>query len=217
MTQVLRVCVCAVGLLLFTAASFAQGTNSQNPISQGESAAHAAAEHDLAAIVPLRIQVVLSKYQGDKKISSLPYELTVRTDGRAATLRMGAQVPVPNVAFGATANATPTTSDPDAARREANRMMPFNYHDAGTNIDCTATRLDGARFAITITIEDSSVYANNQTVDIAPRLGGIPVFRTFRATNALVLIDNQSAQFTMATDKVSGEVLRAEVTATVIK
>jgi hypothetical protein len=41
--------------------------------------------------------------------------------------------------------------------------------------------------------------------------------RTFRTTNQLVLRDGQSSEFTAATDKVTGEVIKATVTLTVIK
>ena len=46
---------------------------------------------------PLRIQIVISRYQGEKKISSLPYTLSVNAPNHGtnrASLRMGAQVPV---------------------------------------------------------------------------------------------------------------------------
>ena len=35
--------------------------------------------------VPLRLQVVISKYQGDKKISSLPYTLSLNSDRMRAS------------------------------------------------------------------------------------------------------------------------------------
>jgi len=61
-----------------------------------------------AAQVPLKIQVVISRYQGEKKISSLPYSLSITGGGGSvaeniaagpsfigrANLRMGAKVPV---------------------------------------------------------------------------------------------------------------------------
>ena len=42
---------------------------------------------------PLKVQVLISRYQGEKKLSGLPYTLSVNADSRA-TLRMGAKVPV---------------------------------------------------------------------------------------------------------------------------
>ena len=47
----------------------------------------------LAAVTPLKVSVVVSRFQGEKKLSSLPYTLSVNAGSRG-TLRMGAKVPV---------------------------------------------------------------------------------------------------------------------------
>jgi type II secretory pathway component GspD/PulD (secretin) len=151
---------------------------------------------------PLRVQIVLSRYQGDKKISSLPYTLSVNT-GAKTSLRMGAQVPVAMV------------SGKDAM----NPMKTYSYRDVGTNIDCSAAPVaDEGRFRIELTIDDSSVYGDDQSAGGIPKAtSDAPVFRSFRITNTLLLRDGQSLQFTTATDKVSGEVVKTDVTLNVIK
>ena len=68
------------------------------PVAQASAAAQARA-NVLASIVPLKVTIMLSKYQGDKKVTSMPYELTVRTDSNNASIRMKTQVPTPG--FGA--------------------------------------------------------------------------------------------------------------------
>jgi hypothetical protein len=40
--------------------------------------------------VPLRVQLVLARYQGDKKVSSLPYTLIVNANLGKTSLRIGA-------------------------------------------------------------------------------------------------------------------------------
>jgi len=65
-----------------------------------------------------------------------------------------------------------------------------------------------------LTIEDSSVYSDLPAGSKSP---DHPSFRTFKATNSLVLRDGQTAQFTMATDKLTGEVTKVDVTLTVSK
>src|ERR1043166_4554917 len=60
----------------------------QPPASQQRTA-------NLAAIVPLKVTITLSKYHGDKKVSSMPYELTVRTDNNKASIRMSTEGPTP--------------------------------------------------------------------------------------------------------------------------
>jgi hypothetical protein len=42
-------------------------------------------------------------------------------------------------------------------------------------------------------------------------------FRTFSFSNTLALRDGQTVQFATATDKITGEVLKVEVTITVMK
>ncbi len=66
-----------------------------------------------------------------------------------------------------------------------------------------------------MTIEDTSVYPS--TADMPGTVGGAPTLRTFRASNELLLRDGQTMEFMAATDKVSGEVIKAEVTLTVLK
>jgi hypothetical protein len=44
-----------------------------------------------------------------------------------------------------------------------------------------------------------------------------PTLRTFSATNTLILKDGQTAQFTAAADKTTGEVVRVDITMKVEK
>ena len=45
----------------------------------------------------------------------------------------------------------------------------------------------------------------------------MPVFKSFKTRNRLLLRNGQTRQFTAATDRVSGETVRIEVTLTVVK
>src|SRR5271168_2552970 len=49
---------------------------------------------DRKANEELRMQVVFTESDGDKKISSLPYTLVLHTNGNEASLRVGLRVPV---------------------------------------------------------------------------------------------------------------------------
>lgn len=151
----------------------------------------------------LKVQVVIAKYQGDKKISSMPYMLSVRADGSRASLRMGSQVPIVTTTYVQVAD-------------KANQPLPsYTYKDVGTSIDCQASRIDDTQFKLDITIDDSAI-ATEQAGAGASRPEH-PSFRSFRSSNTLVLRDGQTAQYTTATDKVSGEVMKADVTLTVVK
>ncbi len=159
----------------------------------------AGAQPTRATLTPLTVQVVISRFQGDKKVSSLPYAMAVNANGSNASLRMGANVPIETATFGA--ENKPVVSS-------------FTYRDVGTAIDCAASSLDDGRYRIGLTVEDSSVYSEPPTGSKSP---DHPTFRTFKATNSLVLRDGQTAQFTMATDKLTGEVIKVEVSLTVAK
>jgi type II secretory pathway component GspD/PulD (secretin) len=153
--------------------------------------------------VPLRLQVVISKYQGDKKISSLPYTVSVNSDRARASLRMGGQVPI----------VTTVTVGQGA---EAKQQPSVQYKDVGTSIDVFASVVDETRYRLDLTIEDSSVYTESTQANTL-RAGDHPAFRSFRSSDTLILKDGQSAQYTTATDKISGEVVKVDVTLTVVK
>jgi len=155
------------------------------------------------AVTPLKVQVVITRYQGEKKISSMPYLLTMNV-GQRSNLRMGTQVPVSVTSIDSrTADGKPSPQPPGA----------IQYRDVGTNIDCSAQALDDGRFQMGISVDDSSVYGEEQAG--TPR--GNPSFRSFRTVNSMVLRNGETFQFTAATDKVTGETVRVDVTLTVLK
>jgi len=164
-------------------------------------------------ITPLKVQVVLSKYQGDQKIASLPYTLTCSANDRnSAKLRMGVELPV-------------------SVFQPKEGGTSFQYKNVGTAIDCRATTVEGGRFRLELDVEHSSIYS---TVDEKARrsaspegppalgvtdtsLANIPMFRSFKSTFVPIVRDGQTAQYTVATDPVIGEVVKIDVTVTVLK
>lgn len=159
------------------------------------------------SVLPLKVQVVVSRYQGEKRISSMPYTLSMNGAGttpqRHANLRMGAKIPVMMVAAAVVGGEKMPTAG------------PIQYQEVGTNIDCDVNPIDDGRFVLTITVDDSSVYPEEKTAN-SPTSGS-PTFRSFRAMDSLVLKDGGTAQFTTATDKVNGEIVKVDVTLTVVK
>jgi len=171
--------------------------------TQEKPAAPAAAK-PAPTVTPLKVQVLVSRFQGEKKLSSLPYTLSVNAGSRA-TLRMGAKVPVMMMM---TANMP----------KDVPQGGPINYQDVGTSIDCmVSTVQDDGRYRIEITIDDSSVYGDGPNPADNKPAPGNPSFRSFRASDSMVLKDGQTSQFTTATDKVSGEIVKVDVTLTVVK
>jgi hypothetical protein len=162
-------------------------------------------------LTPLSVDIVVARYQGEKRVSRLPYTLAVNANemargGGVAQLRMGANVPVPSIAAPKDNPAGPAGPMPG----------PVNYQEIGTNIDCSAQRMKDGGFQLSITVSDTSVY-NNVDDQTTPTVGGMPVFRKFSSTNMLVMKDGQTREFTAATDRVSGEVVRVAVTLRVVK
>jgi hypothetical protein len=153
-------------------------------------------------LVPLELEVVISRYDGPKRLSNLPYTLAVNTNNVPVQLNMGTQVPVPTNTF-------PVSGDSKPAP-----IIAYNYRDVGTKIQALAYRLDDARFGVELSIDDGAVYTNPQTM---PGLGQMPVFRTFNSRNTLLLRDGQTREYTAATDRVSGEVVKVSVTLRVVK
>jgi hypothetical protein len=165
------------------------------------------------AITPLKVQVVFSKYQGDKKVASLPYTLTCNADDRnPAMLRMGIEVPV-------------------SVFQPKEGGTSFNYKNVGTAIDCRATTVDGGRFRLEVNVEQTSIYSTGDEkarrtatpeglvawgVTDTPT-ANVPMFRSFKSTFVPILRDGQTAQYTAATDPVIGEVVKIDVTVTVLK
>jgi hypothetical protein len=148
-------------------------------------------------VMPAKVDVVISRFQADKKISSLPYSLMVNVNGRPTNVRMGVDVPI----------GTSTTSR-DGVTTTENR-----YRNIGTNIDCSATSRPDGRFEVSINVNDSSVAGG----DFKARPQDPMAFLTLTTSNYLTLRDGQTVQFTMATDKVTGEVVKVDVTLTLVK
>lgn len=123
-----------------------------------------------------------------------------------ANLRMGAKVPIAMMAP-PSVDGKPVTGLPAGG--------PIQYQDVGTNIDCMVWVMEDGRFRVEITIDDSSIYPDEK--DTPGVVRGSPSFRSFRASDAMLLRDGSTAQFTTATDKVSGETVRVDVTLTVVK
>lgn len=167
----------------------------------------ALAQEKTSPLVPLKVQLVISRSSGEKKISSMPYTLWVTANdsrNRTTSLRMGVEVPVPAMLF--PKDGAPTTS--------------YNYRPVGTNIDCSATA-EGNLFKLTITLNDSSVQFDARdsaaSRPTSAAVAGAPSFRSFSSNFSILLKDGQTATYTSATDPVSGETLKVDVTLNVLK
>ena len=154
--------------------------------------------------VQLKLTLVFSRYQGEKKLSSVPYMVPVAANDIPTSIRMGTRIPVVSTIFtapGAGAAAIPQSS--------------YNYQNVGTDIDCNATTMEDGAFLVSFTITDSSVYypdKNESAAAAASASTGAPAFRNFSAKFAAVLRDGQTTQYVAATDPVTGQVVKIDAT-----
>jgi hypothetical protein len=155
-------------------------------------------------LVPLKVEFVVSEFDGTKKISSLPYTMEVSAVGERAgklnysRLRMGVQVPV-LVGGGSKGN-------------------EWQYTNVGTNIDCSAKAMGDGTYQINFNVERSSTYtpgaeptASETSVGIKAA-GARPILRRFSASTTLLLRDGQTNDSTLASDPFNGHVMRITVT-----
>ncbi len=149
----------------------------------------------------LRVQVVIARFQGEKKVASLPYTLSVTVEGRPVRMRMGVDTPVA-VATAASEGGKPMTTS-------------FQYRNVGTNIDCSARDAGDGRYQLMLSLDNSSAYLGGPLSDA--NATGSPLFRRFDTNIDPVMRDGQTIQAIASTDPVTGEVVKVDVTLNVVK
>jgi len=148
----------------------------------------------------VNVQIVLSRYEGDKRTSSLPYTMLATADRSRVSLRTGAQVPI-------------LTAPASTGDGKQNPVPSFQYLDIGTNVDCTVAPADNGRFKVEINVQDRSVLERSpSTLRGAPQLPNAATMRNFTYSNSVILRDGETRQFVAASDKVSGDTIRMDVT-----
>ena len=164
-------------------------------------------------LVPIEVQVVIAKFQGEKRVSSVPYMLALNAvagglignNTERTQLTIGSEVPVPTSTF-----------TPVGDGKTAQPLRSFNYRNVGTVMSAAAVTAEGGQFEVELQIDESSLGTS------APDGRGnsaaeMPVFKSFKARNRILLRPGVMRQFTAATDRISGETVRIEVTLTTVK
>ncbi len=153
--------------------------------------------------VPVKVQVTFSEFDGEKKVSSMPYTISALASlDRSRTfsiLRMGLKVPI--------------MSGP----KDSSGQVQFQYMDVGTNIDARVEPQADGRFGVNIQVRRSSVHTLEGSTVTTGEFSGRPVLREFSSGFEFFLRDGQTLQTTVATDPVSGHVLKVDVTLNVVK
>jgi len=150
-------------------------------------------------ITPLRIQVIFSEFDGEKKTGSLPYTFLVNADdpGSHSAVRMGLRVPI---------EISSNTG-----------VKQVQYQDIGTNLDGRAERTEDGRFVLRLGVERSSVYSRATSIGGNEVSTAEPTIQQFRTQMDLLIRDGQTIESTVATDPLTGHVLKVDVTLSVLK
>jgi len=152
-------------------------------------------------IVPLKVTVVFTEYDGEKKLSSLPYTLFLKADENShfvGRVRMGVRVPI----------------------WIGGKESAIQHQDVGSNLDCFAQTAEDGKYLLDLSLERSSIYPNSSEYPAASKSDEQPrqpLLRQFRANLALMLRDGQTTQNTIATDPLNGHIVKVEVTLNVVK
>lgn len=176
----------------------------------------ASEERSVERVMPgstVRVGLVIARYQGDKKIASLPYTLVVGTGGARTRMRMGVDTPIPVTSFAVSeqGGSKPSTS--------------FQYRNVGTNIDCAVwerARMSEAGqretiYRVSLSVENSSAFSGPDARVAGGAAEGAPLFRRFDTTIDVGMRDGQTVQTIASTDPVTGEVVKIDVTLNVVK
>jgi Bacterial type II and III secretion system protein len=153
--------------------------------------------------LPLQVQIVIARYLNDKRVSSLPFSLSMSSaPGNKANVRMGGNVPVPSTVF---------TPQPAGDAKTA-PLTSYTFQNVGTNIDVSAVPSVDARIGLNVTISETTLKPADPGSQV-----NVPSTNNYQSSNTVFVKDGETAQFTAATDRISGEVVRIEVTAKVVK
>jgi archaellin len=172
--------------------------------AQTPAAAPAAQQKPEPVIVPLKVTVVITRQKSDKAqtvVSRLPFELWVNTGRDGASLRFHSEVAVPTSSF--------STEKNQVVQSYSNKTLQ-------TSVTCNASDLGNGRFRLDIGIDDAQLLPMSRP---AEGTTDFPQTATqyFRATTQPVLRDGQTIQHSLATDKISGDVVKVEITLNVVK
>lgn len=159
----------------------------------------------------LKVQVTFTEYEGEKKLTNLPYIFFVQAgDGGPHSpwtkVRMGNRVPL-------------------ATGLEGGKIS-YQYYDVGTNIDARGILDDDDRLDLSLNLERSWVegevqFSGEKTLTNSsgtnPEQVREPVIRQFKTELTMPMKDGQTIQTTQAADPVSGRILTITVTMNVVK
>lgn len=154
-------------------------------------------------LIPIKLQIVFAEFDGDKKVSSMPYTFMLLTDeksgGHGANLRTGIRIPI----------------------EIDGKDQKTTYMDVGSSIDCNVIGQDDGRFLLRLIFDRSALYPNKSSEGVAllnvTQPNGQPIVHAFRTNESLLLKDGQTLENTVSTDPLNGHTMRVTVTLNVLR
>jgi hypothetical protein len=157
---------------------------------------------------PIKVQIVFTEFEGDKKIKSLPYVMYMNAPDSSelragwVKFRIGSRLPI------------------YVGKNE------MQYMDVGTNVDARSAYTGDGHVLLQMTLERSwvegevSVPMTKSDSSPSDPSGGHfqePIVRGFKSELDLKLREGQPVESNMATDPISGRVLKVEISFAVVK
>jgi hypothetical protein len=151
---------------------------------------------------PIKVQIVFTEFEGDKKTKSLPYVMYMNSPDSNelktgwVRFRIGNRIPV------------------------YVGKDQMQYMDIGTNVDARSAYMADGHVLLQLTLERSwvegevSVPVTKSEPSSADTAGGHfqePIIRGFKSELDMKLREGQPVESAMATDPISGKVIKVEV------
>lgn len=158
-------------------------------------------------IIPVKLTLVLTEFDGEKKVASLPYVILLNSDptdrsghvSYSSFMRVGVRVPVAGTG----------------------KEGQSTFVDVGSNIDSGVQVEEDGRFTVRLNFERSSLYFQGRGDEkgaLKTAETGQPYIPSIRAQSLLVTVkDGQSLEVLTATDPMNGHVFRLSLTLNVQK
>jgi hypothetical protein len=161
-----------------------------------------------APSTPIKVQIVFTEFEGDKKTKSLPYVMYVNapdsTELRAGwtKFRIGSRLPI------------------YAGKNE------MQYLDVGTNVDARAAYTGDSHILLQLILERSWVdgevsvpimKSDSSSSDLSSGHFQEPIIRGSKSELDMKLREGQPVESIVATDPIGGKVVKVEVSFTVVK
>ena len=169
----------AIGVLVVLA--FGSGAQAQPAQAQAEK-------------IPVKLQILFSKYEGERKTSSLPYTVFASANGDRAQINVSTNVPI----VGSSGAVT--------------------YTNLGTSIDATITTESG-RYKVVLSLKDNYMVVPKpeaENANVRPAADS-QSFGQFSYSGAITLKEGETKQVISAADRASGEVVKVDITLTLDK